>query len=129
MVQVADDDCTSICCTPLPLRAEECTILQQDADNRLELVGYYGSSLRRTDWNCEAHPPFAAFCSGVLFVPGRLGHDDKALEAEIPPRLPNGLDIDLCWQPDEALVGYRSSAALACDTAVACASMRSEDAA
>jgi hypothetical protein len=80
----------------LPLREVECTDLQQDADNRLELVGYYGSSLRRTDWNYEAHPPFAAFCSGVLYVPGRLGHGDKALEAEFPPRFLNGLESDLC---------------------------------
>jgi hypothetical protein len=60
-VQVADDDCTSICCTPLPLREVECADLQQDADNRLKLVG--GSSLRQVDWDYETHPAFAVFCN------------------------------------------------------------------
>jgi hypothetical protein len=44
--------------------------------------------------------PFAAFCSGVLFVSGRLGHDDQALEAEFPPRFLRGLESDLCCRPD-----------------------------
>jgi hypothetical protein len=41
---------------PLPLREVEW--LQQDADNRLKLVG--GSSLRQVDWDYEA---FAVVCN------------------------------------------------------------------
>jgi len=65
-VQVADDDCTSICCTLLPLRQGEWTYLQQSADSREKLVGYYVGSLRHLMWDYETHPPFAVFCSGVL---------------------------------------------------------------
>jgi hypothetical protein len=47
---------------PLPLREVECADLQQDANNRLKLVG--GSSLRQVGWDYETLPPFAVFCSG-----------------------------------------------------------------
>jgi hypothetical protein len=93
-----DDDCTSICCTHLPLREVECADLQQDADYRLKLVG--GSSLRQVDWDYETHPPFAVFCSGVLpspFVPDCLEHD-PALNVMFPPKRLPGLDGDLCWR-------------------------------
>jgi hypothetical protein len=62
-VQVADDDCTSICCTPLPLREVECADLQQDVENRLKLVG--GSSVRQVDWitkRARRSPSSAAGC-------------------------------------------------------------------
>jgi hypothetical protein len=76
MVQVGDDDCTAICCTPLPLREGECTYLQQGADSREKLVGYYAGSLRQLRWDYDLHPQFAAFCAGVLYIgpsPGARG--------------------------------------------------------
>jgi hypothetical protein len=74
---------------PLPLREVECTDLQQDAENRLKLVGYYGSSLRQVDWDYETHPPFAVFCSGVLaspFVPDCSGSPSYRRRGRLPAR-------------------------------------------
>jgi hypothetical protein len=91
-MQVADDDCTSICCIPLPLREGEWTCLQQSADSREKLVGCYAGSLRHLMWDYETHPPFAVFCSGVLaspFVPDFLEHD-PALKVMFPPKRPPG---------------------------------------
>jgi transcriptional regulator with XRE-family HTH domain len=55
--------------TPLPLREEECAALQRDASNRLKLVGYYGSSLRRLDFDYLAHPLLYDYCRGVMAHP------------------------------------------------------------
>jgi len=79
---------------PLPLREVECANLQQDADNRLKLVG--GSSLRQVDWDYETHPPSAVFCSGVLasaFVPDCLEHDPALNVMFLPKRLPGSMAI------------------------------------
>jgi hypothetical protein len=77
----------------------------------------HGRSLRGVGWDYDLHPRFAAYCAGVLFVPGRLTtgptgpydwrpgesqvvNNDPALEAEFPPRFLPGLESDLCWRPD-----------------------------
>jgi hypothetical protein len=39
-------------CPPLPLRYEDCEALQEDDDPRLNLVGFFGASLRLADFDC-----------------------------------------------------------------------------
>jgi hypothetical protein len=85
----------------LPLREHECIELKRDADNKLKLVGYFGLSLRRCDWD-ERHPLFAEFCTSLLYspaVPECLEHDDELQNMFPSLPLPH-LDDDLCWQAD-----------------------------
>jgi hypothetical protein len=77
----------------LPLRAEDCAELENDGSTRLNLVGYYGSSLREANWDYQGTRDFAVFASGLLAYkhsPDHLRHD-RALLQEFPPRRLKGL--------------------------------------
>ena len=77
----------------LPLRWEDCESLENDDSNRLNLVGYYGSSLRHADWDYDQHPPFAAFSAGLLaykHTPDYL-RNDRELRCEFAPRKLKGI--------------------------------------
>jgi hypothetical protein len=66
----------------LPLRWEDCEELENDSSPRLNLVGYYGSSLRWTDWDRQ-HPPFATFASRLLaykHAPDNVRNDNDIYE-------------------------------------------------
>jgi hypothetical protein len=77
----------------LPLRYEDCEALENDDSNRLNLVGYFGSSLREANWDCEGHPGFATFASGLLAYKHTPDHlrNDRTLKQEFPPRRLKGL--------------------------------------
>jgi hypothetical protein len=98
----------------LPLRSEDCEVLELADDHRLCLVGLYGSSLRDAFWDLQ-HPPFATFASGLLayeHTPDEL-RNDRELRREFPPRKLKGLcDGRLDWRSPERLAFDRHLAAL-----------------
>jgi hypothetical protein len=77
----------------LPLRDEDCDELVNDDDRRLNLVGYYCSSMRHAEWDYQQHPPFAVFASGLLAYPSTPGpiRNDRELQREFPPLRLKGL--------------------------------------
>jgi hypothetical protein len=77
----------------LPLRREDCEKLENDDSNRLNLVGYYGCSLRETSWDYQTHPPFAGFASGLMAYKHTPDHlrNDPELQREFPPTRLKGL--------------------------------------
>jgi hypothetical protein len=99
----------------LPLREGHCKMLENDVSNRCRLVGYYGSSLRWSNWDYDEHPSFAAFCSGLLacsYAPGDL-RNDLSLRREYPSRPLDGLcDGWLAWRNPEDLARDRHMKAL-----------------
>jgi hypothetical protein len=73
----------------LPLRPENCQIMQNADDIELNLVGMFGSSLYDGGWD-DRHPTFAPFVSGVMaceLTPDEIRNDPKLQEGFPPQRL------------------------------------------
>jgi hypothetical protein len=94
----------------LPLREDECEVLRDADDPRLNLVGFYGASLRSVNFDYEAHPRFPAFASGLMdyeHAPLEL-HNDSRLRAEFPPKRLVGLaDGWMVWRSAEQITSDR----------------------
>ena len=89
---------------PLPLRLDQCESMICNANNALQLVGYFGRSMRWSDWDIDQHPTFDRFCCGVMdymFAPMEL-RTDKELQQMFPPRALAGLKTPLCWRQPAA---------------------------
>jgi hypothetical protein len=88
----------------LPLRQDECKYLQNEDSAQLNVVGYYGASLRGTGWSAE-HPCFCQYVGGLLVhehAPDYI-RNDKLLRAEFLPDRLEGLDDDLTWRSPEMI--------------------------
>ena len=75
------------------LRRKEFAQMTSSDDNRRKLVGFFGTSLRESEWDPVTHPSFAMFASGMLCyecTPYKLRSDPELLE-EFPPRRLAGL--------------------------------------
>ena len=89
---------------PLPLEMGVCKSLMNNALGALQLLGYFGRSLRWNNWDIDQHPTFDPFCCGVMdymFAPMEL-RTDKELQQMFPPRALVGLKTPLCWRPSAA---------------------------
>ena len=95
---------------PLPLREDECEVLRDADDPRLNLVGFYGASSRSVNFDYEAHPRFPAFASGLMayeHAPLELRNDSR-LRAEFPPKRLVGLaDGWMVWRSAEQITSDR----------------------
>jgi hypothetical protein len=97
----------------LPLCVEDCEKLENTDDHRLNLVGYYSSSLRHTYWD-EHHPRFPKFAAGLLAherAPRELRTDCELLR-EFPPCRLDDLNDELVWCSPEQLAQDRQMLAL-----------------
>jgi hypothetical protein len=107
---------------PLPLRYEDCEALQDDDDPRLNLVGFFGASLRLADFDCAAHPCFHVFSSGMMgyeHAPLEL-RSDRKLRLEFPPKKLEGLtDGVMRWRSEETIAFDRDMLARAAEMAAA----------
>ena len=77
----------------LPLHKNDCARMTGSGDNHDKLLGFFGASLRESEYDCNLHPPFDAYCSGVLcyeYAPRKL-RSDAELRKEFPPRPLEGL--------------------------------------
>ena len=94
----------------LPLRPEDCTALENADSGRLNLVGYYGSSLRGLDWDYESPPSFRAYACDLMAyraTPDEIRTDVELLR-EFEPQLLAGLaDDSLGWRTADKIAQDR----------------------
>lgn len=98
----------------LPLRMKDRELLENDAEHQRRLVGLFGSSLRAQEWDYRTHPPFAAYCRGLMAYPaaGDELRQDWELLREFPPQPLAGLaDGDRTWRTAEQIAEHRQGAA------------------
>jgi hypothetical protein len=96
----------------LPLRPENCQIMQNADDIELNLVGMFGSSLYDGGWD-DRHPTFAPFVSGVMaceLTPDEIRNDPKLQEGFPPQRLEGFADEALAWWSPEVWAAHRKNA-------------------
>jgi hypothetical protein len=90
---------------PLPM-GQECIALLQ-ARGALHLLGLYGISLERSDFDFHAHPQLHDFGCGVMASPHAPDHvrDDPELRKEFPAKELLGLCSRLVWSDPTERIG------------------------
>jgi len=96
---------------PLPLGFLNCKKLQGNAENnKIVLVGHFGSSLMGVNYDYQLHPPFYDYPCGLMADPCTPLHlrEDPELLREFPPKLLEGL-YGMCWSTPEMIFSVLQS--------------------
>ena len=79
-------------------------------DNRNKLVGFYGASLRESEYDYDLHPPFDAYCGAVMsyeYAPRKL-RSDPELRKQFPPCPLEGLCGGwMDWRSPQTIAEHR----------------------
>ena len=86
-----------------PVRVLECESLLYNEHNAIRLLAHFTNSLRWNKWDITRHPPFPAFCRGIMAAPHcpiEMQRDRELGQMFPPEPLAGIIGYPPQWRPD-----------------------------
>jgi hypothetical protein len=88
---------------PLPLSYWDIENMRYKQGPLLHLLANYARSVKRRDWDLEAHPPFEVYAGGVHASPylPEFMRDEGVMKRFPPSPISGEIDVYLVWKPSK----------------------------